>query len=196
MGDRYAELEVRQSTASRWAHSLVGFEPTEAEWWAVAKLKYESASKAAASETQRGEGRNLAMMERYGLIPQSLAHAGRADDPNADLEAAIQQVLGPERYALYERGGDSNYQQTRRVTRRLDLPDDVAGQTWQVQRLTREAAQAVRANPGLTEPGRQTALADLALEATRTLRDALGPQGFEVYLEHAGDWLNRMVPRK
>jgi hypothetical protein len=101
----------------------------------------------------------------------------------------VQAALGPERYAEYQRAADQDFRQTRDVTQRLGLADDVAIQAWEIQRSARVAADELRAGVGLDDARRHAALDQIHAEAQRALEAALGEQGYGTYMNHAGAWL-------
>ncbi|MCL4177926.1 MAG: hypothetical protein KJ072_09295 [Verrucomicrobia bacterium] len=196
LGDFAEESDLRAS-GSGWAGRLAGFEPTEDEWRAVTKAQAELN----VVINRGGRDYEALMLQRYGLIP------GSPDSPNpkpqpdvadaqARFEASVQAAFGPERYAEYQRAGDSSYQQTRRVTERLGLDDNLAVHAWEIQRATQAAAEQLRANTELDAARRQAALDRITAESLATLRSALGDRGFETYQEYAGSWLRDLSLRE
>ncbi len=109
--------------------------------------------------------------------------------PDAERQAALQAALTPERFAEYTRASSDDYQQTLRVTRRLQLADETAAQAWEIQRAAREAAARAKAKAALDDARLQQSLQALRLEAERSLQETLGPDAFGVYRKHAGDWI-------
>lgn len=160
LGELAGEDALRHSNAAGWAGNLLGFQPTESEWRAVAQAQWD---------------------------------AQKAGSQPADTQAQIKAALGADRYAEYERAQDGDYQQTLRVTRRLGVADDTATQAWEIQRAASAAAQQLRANAGLDDASRQAALNEVAREADRSLRAALGESGFATYRENAGGWMKDLA---
>jgi hypothetical protein len=189
LGDWADELALRNSRYAQWHLSLPGFEPTEAEWRAVAKAGWEL-------ETVRGQGGELAeflVIERYGLAPERSAEELEAiAEAEARYEASLRSTLGQERYAEYQHKDDRDYRQTRLVTQRLGLEDDVAVQAWNIQRAAQAAADQLRAAQGMDDARRQAALQDINAETVHALRNALGDRGYGVYQEYVGAWLQTL----
>ncbi len=204
LGEFAGEDELRHSNVANWAGNLIGFQPTEAEWRAVAQAQLDAQKASSQSGTQM----DLGMMMRYGMLPVGasvqadgtvvLADGTRfkfspGTTPSSaqpvELQSQINTILGADRYAEYQRAQDVDYEQTLRVTRRLGVADDTATQAWEIQRAASAAAQQLRANTGLDDASRQAALGEVAREADRSLRTALGEAGFTTYREYAGGWM-------
>jgi hypothetical protein len=192
LGDWADEFEFRDSRRAQWAGLLVGFEPTEAEWRAVTQAGIDLD----AELRQAGPAADiLLMMERYGIAPKSTPEDLQAiADARAQYESAVRAALGPERYAAYQRAADQDFRQTRDVTQRLGLADDVAIQAWEIQRSARVAADELRAGVGLDDARRHAALEQIHAEAQRALQVALGERGYGTYMNHAGAWLGQLIP--
>lgn len=208
LGDLVDEFDLRNSFSAFWAADLAGFEPTEAEWRAVtlAGIEYEKAQREA------GRSMDIRIMKRYGLSPAGAGAHGRAElDPEAQTEAtrrqqaaleaaaaryqaSLQAAFSPERFAEYQRASDGNYRQTRAVTQRLGLGDEVANQAWQIQRAAQNAVEQLRARPDLDDASRQVALREIRAEAERSLRVTLGERAIAPYQEYAGGWLQALAP--
>jgi hypothetical protein len=195
LGEWADEFELRRSHRAHWASRLAGFEPTEDEWRAVtqAGISLDAALRQTASTDEHQYDR--LMMERYGLAPQSSQGDVQAiADAQAQYESAMRAALGPERYTEYQRAADQDFHQTRKVTQRLGLPDDVALQAWEIQRSARVAADELRAGVGLDDARRHAALEQIHAEAQRALQGALGERGYGTYMNHAGAWLGELIP--
>lgn len=163
LGESAGEDALRHSQAAGWANGLTGFQPSEAEWRAVAQAQLD---------------------------------AQKAGSQPASIPTQIQAALGTDRFAEYQRAQDGDYQQTLRVTRRLGVADDTAAQAWEIQRAASAVAQQLRANADLDNASRQAALGNVAREADRSLRAALGETGFATYREYAGAWMKDLAGGK
>ena len=190
--EEYLEYRRRNSPAGSWARSLGGFEATETEWRAVAQLKleYEDALQEAFP--------NAAEMD------ETFAHRYRAWIPNgsqgvaqedvrrkmqAELNAAIKSALGTERFTEYQLASNSDYQQTKRIIDRYELPESLAKQAYELQRAATVHAEALGADANLTSEARLSALAAIRKETERALATTLGPKVFSTYQEYHGGWL-------
>jgi hypothetical protein len=197
LGEWADEFELQSSGRAHWAGSLVGFEPTEDEWRAVTQagiaLDAELQQQTGSTETELLL--ESLLMERYGLAPKSTPEDLQAiADARAQYESAVRTALGQERYTEYQRAADQDFRQTRNVTQRLGLADDVAIQAWEIQRSARVAADELRAGVGLDDARRYAALEQIHAEAQSALQAALGERGYGTYMNHAGAWLGQLIP--
>jgi len=196
--EEFSEFRLRDSPAGNWARNLPGFEPTETEWRAVAQLKLEYEEKALPNAPEMDE----AFARRYGLpIPDG----SQADAPvdlrrqmEAELNAAMKSTLGAERFIEYQLAANPDYQQTKRIVDRYELPESLAKQAYELQRTAAAHAEAVGADENLTEEARLSVLAALRKETERALATTLGPKVFSTYQEYHGDWLKHLdqTPKK
>jgi hypothetical protein len=191
--EAFEEFQLRNSNASHWAARLEGFEATEAEWRAVARLKLDFETAVQKLDPDPDAPLDAAFRSRYGL-PDS------ADTPTAEarrqmkleLEAATQAALGATRYDELKLAQDSDYRMTRRITQRHGLAETAARQTFEVQRAAAAEADQVRRNAELSAEARQAQLAALRQETERTLTETLGGNVFSTYQEYHGDWLQQL----
>jgi hypothetical protein len=169
------ELALRQSNASRWAERLSGFAPTETEWRAVATAQktFDESAK------QLGDGPD---------------RANRLNEMHDALQQEIAASLGPDRYAAYQLAQNGDYQQTRRITQRYELPEDTARQAYEVQRTAEAAAKQLNDDTSMDAPARQTALAGIRQESEQTLTTLLGAEVFGTYQKYQGNWLKQLTP--
>lgn len=172
-----AEWELRQSGAANWASNLPGFEPTEAEWRAVATTRkiFDEAVNHLSGATKEEKDRQR--QELYGEVQKEIAA-----------------TLGPDRFAQYELAGNGSYQQTRRITHRYNLPEATAQQTYEMQRAAEASVKRLRDDPSLDPAARQAALAAIRQETERSLTTALGANVFGTYQKYNGGWLNQLAP--
>lgn len=113
-------------------------------------------------------------------------------------DAWLQQVgaaLGEERFAefavLQTTDGRGNLGQ---LIARLDLPLTTIPTVNGVRDDIRKRAGAISADATLSIAQRNEALAALATEANTKLTAALGPRGYEAYVDLKGDWIRALKP--
>ena len=194
--EEYLEYRLRNSPAGNWARNLAGFEATETEWRAVAQLKLEHQEALKSAFPGSGEA-SEAFARRYGLsdLPNFAESSGQEEvrrQLQAELDAATKAALGPERWAEYELAESSDYQQTRRITDRYQLPESLAQQAYELQRAAAAHAQAMRDDVGLSAEARASALAAIRQETERALAATLGSKVFSTYQEYHGNWLQQL----
>jgi len=192
--DELLEYRLRNSSVSGWALNLPGFEATETEWRAVGRLKleYDEALRQLAPEGDENFRR------RYGMAGAGTTAADTAEATDvrrrleAELNAAVNSALGPERSAEYELAGNSDYQQTRQIIERYQLPEALAQQAYEIQRAAAAGAEATRTAANLSAEARASALAAIRQETERALAATLGLKVFNTYQEYHGDWLKQL----
>ena len=104
----------------------------------------------------------------------------------------IRQLLGPEKFAAYQRAQDDDYLQTLRVTDRFKLPEESAVQIHQMQRDVLALAKKIQNDKSRTDEERQAILQAIQAETDRSIGGVLGPTAFAVYREYAGDWMKQL----
>lgn len=181
--EAYDEFRLRHSNAGGWAGRLEAFDITEAEWRAVAKLrmKYDEAIEQKPEPELTSDD-----------AAQKLAAARRRSELNSALEDSIKQTLGEARYDEYRLAQDHDLQETRRITQRYGLSEDVTRQAHQMQRTAMAEAAQIRKNPSLSAEARQAQLAAVRQETERALAETLGGRVFSTYQEYHGAWLPRL----
>ncbi|MCZ7635129.1 MAG: hypothetical protein M5U12_03160 [Verrucomicrobia bacterium] len=158
------------------------------EWLGDWAGEFELRQSNAAQWTQNLVGFEVTEAE-WRAVTQALRSSGANPHDPARLGAEIQAALGPDRHAEYLEASDGDYQQTRRVTRRLGLSDDTAREAREIQRAAQAAAVQLRGLISLDADRQRQALAEVATEAARALHATLGDRGWSAYREYAGAWL-------
>ena len=170
----FAEYQVRTSAHAHWAERVISFEPKPEEFAAVARLK---------------------------LKLDTEFPAPKADDPDAKELQAQRQVaedlrlltlLGPQRFAEYQRGLDAGYQAAVKVATYYDLPPERATQVYDIKRAAEEHLRAIRSDARLSEEAKAAALVLAGQDVSESLQKLLGQKGFQTYAQHDGGWLVRL----
>lgn len=169
------EYRLRSSGGARWAQNVAGFEPTEDEWRAVARLK--QSFNDAAQQLNRS---SLSQAEKEA----------RRKELEAALESETRTTLGAERYVELERARDGQYDSLRRVVQRHGCTDDLAVRSYELVKTAQEQMRQVSNNPDLPADTRAATLQALRAEAASALRQTLGATVFETYQEYGGSWLH------
>jgi hypothetical protein len=112
---------------------------------------------------------------------------------NSQGDDAIQQLLGPERFAAYQRAQNNDYLQTLRITDRFNLPQEAAVQVFQTQQAALTQAKNINIDSSRTDDERQASLQALRSEMESSVKNVLGPTAFAVYQENGGYWLERLA---
>jgi hypothetical protein len=108
-------------------------------------------------------------------------------------DTPVRELLGPDKYAAYQRAQDDDYLQALRVTDRFKLPEESAVQIHQMQRDALTLAKNIRNDKSRTDGERQAILQAIQAETERSIGGVLGPTAFAVYREHAGGWMAQLA---
>ena len=112
---------------------------------------------------------------------------------NPQSDQAIPRLLGPDKFAAYQRALDSEYGNALRLTDRFDLPDETAVQIYEVKKAIETKAKALAADPTQPSEARTAALQALRTEAEQSLAAALSPVAFKAYQRYNGAWLEALT---
>jgi len=112
---------------------------------------------------------------------------------NSKSDQPIQQLLGPEKFAAYQRALDNDYGQALRITDRFDLPDQTAVQIYQMKKEVEARAKELRADPNRPLEERQAILQAMQAEAEKSFSAALGPEAFKAYQKYNGGWIEHLA---
>ena len=159
------ELRVRNSGGASLRERLAGLDFSEAETRRAAQLQM------AADEAR-----------------------ARWDPSGTQIqEHALRELLGAERYQAFRRATDDRFGPMYRVTQRLELPDTVAAQAYDIRLQAEDAARQMKADSELTVEERRDRLQILNTATRQLLSTALSEQGLAAYEKLDGDWL-RQIP--
>lgn len=106
------------------------------------------------------------------------------------LNPEIEQALGADRYAAYQRAQDRDYQRLQAAALRFELPSSTVDQVYALRDKALEASLALRNDESLSADARREACAKLAEDIRRQVRTSLGAELGESYLKQAMSWLN------
>ena len=193
--EEFLEYRLRDSSAGHWGGNLPGFESTETEWRAVSRLKldYEEALRKALPPSPEMDE---TFARRYGLPVPNASETARREEVlqqmAAELNKAMKSALGTERFAEYQLASSSDYQQTKLIIDRYELPESLARQAYELQRTASTHAEATSTDVSLTPEARLNALAAIRKETERALATTLGPKVFSTYQEYHGGWLQNL----
>jgi hypothetical protein len=159
------ELELRiSSTATSLRSQLTAFEPTEKEFRDIFKLKRE-------------------LYENYntrgGVDPEDLDFTQQRDLASQQVEQQIKTVLGPERYAEYQRSQDGNFRRLAQIAQETGLSRETAVTGYEIQKASREEIQTLQANANLAKAERRQAILDVRKQTDDALRQTLGEEAFK-----------------
>jgi hypothetical protein len=98
------------------------------------------------------------------------------------MEAQIQEKLGPERFALYQRGQDEDFHSLSALATHFKLSREKVAEVYGYKKVAHEIKAQVRSNAELTEDQRKAALKAIAEETSGAVRASLGDRAYRYYL--------------
>ncbi len=113
---------------------------------------------------------------------------------NQRMEERYRTTLGETRYQELLMNRNQHYQQALKVTERLGIPPQRATEVMGVAEAAQGQAKDVLADEGLPADQRQAALGSLQEAAQNAVRELIGDRGFQVYTNHAGQWIRDLGP--
>ncbi len=177
--DEYGELRLRQSCAESLRERFQGLDLSDDEVRTAAIIQF------AATDGQRA------------LLRDETDSKSRQSQLQQLSEARIRELLGEDRYAALQRATDDRYEPIHRVTRRLELPDSIAAEAYDIRRQSEDAARQLRDNISLAPEERQAMLQAITVETRQSLSAMLGSRGFAAYEKIDGSWMQKMsAPRR
>ncbi len=109
-----------------------------------------------------------------------------------DFETQVKSLLGPKRFADYQRAQDFNFREILAFTRRNQLSPAAAIGVYQARRNADEQAAEIQKDGTLSPEERATALAVLKAATMNAISPVLGNR-YHNYLEGPGSWLDALV---
>ena len=108
------------------------------------------------------------------------------------LSSEIQKVLGPARFAEYQRAQDGDYRALLQLGERLDMPVDVANRVYNMKQAAERVKYQVESDPDLSDEQRAQIVAAIARETARSVQTSMGNQAYKVYQDNGGHWLGNL----
>jgi hypothetical protein len=177
--EEYDEYKLRNSPAVHVVQNLYGFEPTEEESRAIARLRMDF------EENQRKADPFAARDKRTILAARQQAQKR--------LDEQVKGVLGEARFDAFKRASDPRFQEIYRVAGRYGLPNEVAVRVYEIRDAAEHQADRLRQDTKLGEDQRQTALESIEEETERAIAENFGVSGLKTYKRYGGAWLDAMV---
>lgn len=174
------EYELRFSeTSNNMRSQMAGFRPNEDEFRRIFRLQrtfdelYDQPYEAADENTQA-------------------ARARARDQAENALTTEIQQILGPQRFAEYQRAQDGDYRALLQLGARLQMPEEIANRVYNMKQAAERVKYQVETNPNLTDEQRLQTVAALARETARSVQSTMGEDTYKAYQQHGGQWLGNL----
>lgn len=98
-----------------------------------------------------------------------------------DLETRVKEVLGEDRFAMYQRGQDSQFHELNSTASRFNLPREKAAEAYEYLRLSQMERDRVTQSGAFTPDQQAAILARIQSETDRALQELLGPGPFHYF---------------
>jgi len=147
-------------TARRLRSTLSGFQPTEDEFRRICQL-------------QRKVDDEFGVRLSSGW---SLSESEECDAAQQEMEDALREELGPERFAVYKRRADRDYGMLINSMNRLSLAPDVPDKVWIIRESVLAERTRLLAQSNLTWEEQQVALRQLASQTRQSVAEAMGSE--------------------
>jgi hypothetical protein len=131
-------------------------------------------------------------MAREEFIPDRPFSEAEQSRQKTAFEAQVKQLLGPKRFADYQRAQDFNFRETFEFTQRNVLPQVAAIRVYEARRNAEAQSNELQKDGNLSPEERAAALAVLKAATLNTISSALG-KSYRNYLEGPGQWLDALV---
>jgi hypothetical protein len=112
----------------------------------------------------------------------------RRSEAERKMMDAVNAAVGDERYALYRRAMDQDFQAFRVIVRRLGLPEATVDDAMKIRDNYAAQSMTINAESGLAYNDRRALVQDLGKEARKELAALLTPAGVDAYGTRA-QWL-------
>jgi len=172
------EYQLRNSdTANTLRATMSGFEPSEEEFRKIFRLQktFDDDFNQAFDAT---DDNALTLKART------------QQDAQEALNGEVQKILGPERYAEYQRSQDGEFRTLLQLGDRFQLGREVANSVYDMKNTSERQKQQVELNPSLTEEQRNQMLVAIARETERSVAGLMGDEAYRAYARNGGAWMD------
>ena len=167
------------STASTTRQQLQGFEPTEAEFVSLFKLR-------------------KAFDDEYGPKPgnEAAVDPARRQQAEKELKEQIKQTLGEQRYSEYELVQNPGFQSIRVAAGQAGASAAEVRQIYMLKQAAEEQAARIRSDQNFAGARGDAALNTIRLETEQSVQSLLGASRWEKFNQrNHTQWINRLGPR-
>ena len=179
--DELENYDVRHSeTANTMRSQLAGFQPSEEEFRKIFRLQ---------KAFDESFDQSFDTRDESAMAIKSRA----ADDAQDALSGEVKAILGPQRFAEYQRAQDGDYRSLLQVAERFEVPPEAANKVYNVKQAAEQYKLQVESNPALTDEQRARAMVAIARESERFVSTTLGSEAFQAYQQTGGQWLGNLT---
>lgn len=130
-----------------------------------------------------------------GIPPVDEAGRAARKEAEAAFKKEVEAMLGPERYAEFDRAPRREYKTAVKVAERQGLEKSAAIQVYEMKGAAEGQAREVRQNKALSAAQRATALQAIHDETRASIIDVFGEDGFKAYNSDRNiRWIKALAP--
>lgn len=130
------------------------------------------------------------------VMEEFLGHPRIADQEQLSrmetFEKQVEQLLGPELFARFQRSQNQNFREVFAFTREHHLPEVSAVAVYEARRLAEEQSNEVKSNSSLSSEDKVATLVMIRTNVAAAVSSALGSQSRD-YLSESGPWLESLA---
>jgi hypothetical protein len=138
---------------------------------------------------------NLRELEGVELSEPELAVITRLKEReqfgNSPMTNEVAVLLGPERFADFERAQQDGYQELLRLSERLEAKPETARELWDARQSAERIARVMAKDTQLTSAERAAQLAALREAMRAHAGEVLGARGLAAWERQQADWLKQ-----
>ena len=131
-------------------------------------------------------------MARSGFVPFPPSSAAEQERWRAAFDAQVKTLLGPGRFADYQRAQDFNFREIFAFSRQNNLPPTAAIRVYEARRNAEEQADEIQKDGTLSPNERTAALIVLKATTMNAISSALG-RDYHDYQAGPGQWLGTLA---
>lgn len=170
-----AEYEMRTSqTAQELRYRMGAFNASEDEYRRIYNI-------------QKSFEDRLRQGEADGTVT-----AAERNTAQAAMELEMKNLLGPERFAEYQRTQDASYRELYQAGQRSNLPKATIQTVYDMKRTAEEQRRLLLADELLTPEQKAAAFEALQAETERSVMEVMGEQAYQDYQRRGGNWLQNL----
>jgi len=162
--EQLGEYNLRQSPAAKEIQGLYGVDFSEVELRNLAKI-----------------------LDEYHRRAEI-----QAETDSETLDQTIQAVLGPERFADFNRARSASYRELCELVSDFDRPAEAAAEIFDLRLNSEKQSDEIRADKNRSIEQKQEVLDDLQEQVEKTMLIKLGAEAYQSYKAGEGRWINSL----
>jgi hypothetical protein len=127
-------------------------------------------------------------------LVESVDLTEKPDDLDERFQAAMRAWLGPQRYALYERGQDTHFQEIYRTSKSEAWPPATRDRVYEIQKFAEQESRALNDDASLTKDGRYQLRQQMQADVQQAVAAVLSEKAWGDYLkQNSARWMTNLA---